>query len=334
MKVYFFILTCLLTLTAGAQNDSMFFEFPVYFEDAIGNKDTVYIGLSEYATPEFVPALGQVNLLNEPFDSVFEVRAAIFDETAAIMFTDLTYLGKRYVLPIRFTDNDPATCNGIRLHDDVSFIVHSLHPPLTIRWDSEPFREGGELRCLGGSWINNTHAPLTLFGWLNLHIFDDAYSWGCMADWNNEVTITPYNLFPNPPDTFPRGYFNSFQDFTTSIQVEGSEPGTDTLVVYNLWWDSVRGDLCRGLVSTDEANAALVPILVYPNPAKDRLTITYNHTDVLKMIQIYSATGKLLKIIDAPTEGVDVNDLTKGIYLLRAFFEDGKIGAQKFVKGS
>jgi hypothetical protein len=94
MRVCFCILIGLLNLTVAAQSDSILFEFPIYFEDAVGNRDTIIIGLSEYATPEFEPALGQVNMLNEPFDSVFEVRAAIFYETSAVLFTDLTFLGK------------------------------------------------------------------------------------------------------------------------------------------------------------------------------------------------------------------------------------------------
>lgn len=207
-----------------------------------------------------------------------------------------------------------------------------MHPPLTISWDSEPFREGGEFRCLSGSWINNTHAPLTLFGWLNLHLFDDAYSWGCMADWNEEVTITPYNLVPNPPDTFPRGYFNSFQDYTNTLQVEGSELGTDTMVIYNLWWASIRGSLCRGLVSTDELSSADVPVAIFPNPVSEKLTIRYEQAERLAGIHVFSSAGELLKTFSQQTAKIDVSSLPSGIYLLKVFFENGKTGTQKFVK--
>jgi Secretion system C-terminal sorting domain len=47
--------------------------FPLYFEDAIGNKDTVYFGEAPSATFGIDEQLGEANLLNQPIDTIFEV---------------------------------------------------------------------------------------------------------------------------------------------------------------------------------------------------------------------------------------------------------------------
>jgi hypothetical protein len=45
-----------------------------YFQDAIGNRDTITIGYDTTANGEYNPQFGEINL-SQPFDSVFEVRA-------------------------------------------------------------------------------------------------------------------------------------------------------------------------------------------------------------------------------------------------------------------
>jgi hypothetical protein len=331
MKVSFSFFFCLISLTAISQSDSIFYEVPLFFEDAIGNKDTVYLGLSEFANPEFNPSLGEVNLINVPFDSVFEVRLAIFNELAG--GDSPSYLGKKHVLPIQFAESNPTTCDGLTIHDHASFVVNSVHPPLTISWDSSPFREGGDLRCLGGSWINNTHAPLTFFGWENLHLFNDAFSFGCMADWDEEVTIIPSNLIPLEGDSVPRGYgSNPFQDYTV-LTVEGStQLAGDTMLIYNLWWASTRGDLCSDLVPTENIVITEAPISVYPNPTSGSLTIESTFSVEPKTIKVFSTTGSLIRTFSGESGTIDASDLPSGLYLLKAVFNDGRSGTTKFVK--
>ncbi|TXF88263.1 T9SS type A sorting domain-containing protein [Neolewinella aurantiaca] len=199
MKIMLSSFICLISLVGYSQQDTIFHEFPLFFEDAVGNKDTVYIGLSEFANSEFNPHLGEVNLVNVPFDSVFEVRLAIFDELAE---GDLpTYLGKSRYAGIQLTMDDLRDCTRLRIFDGISFVVHSLHPPLKIRWNSEIFREDGELHCIGGTWINNTHAPLVDFGWEELHENSEAYTLACLRDTTEMVIVTPFRTFSGESGT-------------------------------------------------------------------------------------------------------------------------------------
>jgi len=47
--------------------------YPLFFEDAAGNRDTVWFGEAPSATFWLDEHLGEMNLLNEPMDTVFEV---------------------------------------------------------------------------------------------------------------------------------------------------------------------------------------------------------------------------------------------------------------------
>ncbi len=51
------------------------FSFELYFEDALGNKDTLVLGYDPLATDSIDVAFGEVNIVNQPWDSVFEARA-------------------------------------------------------------------------------------------------------------------------------------------------------------------------------------------------------------------------------------------------------------------
>ena len=61
---------------ATAQLQTPAFIMPFWFEDAVGNKDTIWVGADNNATSgnNFDMQFGEVPIYS-PFDSVFEVRA-------------------------------------------------------------------------------------------------------------------------------------------------------------------------------------------------------------------------------------------------------------------
>jgi len=234
---------------------------------------------------------------------------AIFDELAG---GDLpTYLGKSRYAGIQLTMDDPRDCTRIRILDGMSFVVHSLHPPLKISWNSEVFREGGELNCIGGTWLNNTHAPLVFFGWEELHETEDAYKFACLMDPIEEVTIMPYNLVPFDDGTTRDYDSNFFQDFTL-VSVEGSEFALDTLVIYNLWWRYPWDPLCSDLVSTHNMFEENAHLQVFPNPTSGILTIRSTFSVELKTIKVFSTTGSLIRTFSGESGTIDTSDLSSG----------------------
>lgn len=73
-------------------------------------------------------------------------------------------------------------------------------------------------------------------------------------------------------------------------------------------------------------------IVVYPNPAKDRISI-----DGLKgneSIQLYSTTGQLVKKEKAggPTSTLDISNINTGVYRLTITDDAGKKVTQKIIK--
>lgn len=50
------------------------FSFELYFEDALGNKDTVILGYDPNATDVIDITFGEVNILSQPWGSNFDVR--------------------------------------------------------------------------------------------------------------------------------------------------------------------------------------------------------------------------------------------------------------------
>ena len=70
---------------------------------------------------------------------------------------------------------------------------------------------------------------------------------------------------------------------------------------------------------------------VYPNPAKDFLVIENLTNETISSVEIYNLTGKLVKNEILNFSTINIEDLAKGIYLLRIKTEN-KIINQKFIK--
>lgn len=128
------------TFTLSAQdNDSILYNLTFYFEDAVGNRDTVYIGGSPYVTGDQVtPSFGEVNLIDVPFDSVFEVRVT----NARNLYTfgdSARYVGKKRILQYALTDFGDFPCDWNGGIGGFAFVANVANPPLTISWDPENF---------------------------------------------------------------------------------------------------------------------------------------------------------------------------------------------------
>ena len=70
--IYKIIACCILPFCLYGQQ-AAFFETTIYFEDAVGNIDSVVVGMDEEANFEYNPQFGEADI-EAPWDSVFEVR--------------------------------------------------------------------------------------------------------------------------------------------------------------------------------------------------------------------------------------------------------------------
>ncbi|AWH85653.1 hypothetical protein HYN59_11285 [Flavobacterium album] len=60
-------------------------------------------------------------------------------------------------------------------------------------------------------------------------------------------------------------------------------------------------------------------ITIYPNPAKDKFTLSLRDNSIIRSVEIYDLTGKHVfsKNVDIPQYNVDISELSKGIYIVR-----------------
>lgn len=114
------------------------FSFELYFEDALGNKDTLAIGYDITGSHGVDLSFGEVNRINYPWNNDFEVR--ITDE----FFKRNNSQAGTYHLKKQIIENGCDLNNwGIQLAIDIKATQFPIH----VSWDSTLF----DIDCLKGS---------------------------------------------------------------------------------------------------------------------------------------------------------------------------------------
>lgn len=72
-------------------------------------------------------------------------------------------------------------------------------------------------------------------------------------------------------------------------------------------------------------------VVLYPNPAKNSLTITTKQDVTISSISIYNMLGQLVQVQTNPTESIDVSGLQSGSYFMRIASDKGS-ATGKFIK--
>lgn len=88
------------------------------------------------------------------------------------------------------------------------------------------------------------------------------------------------------------------------------------------------------ITTSEELSLQKTSFRIFPNPAKDRLTIELElHTESIKSIRILDASGKLVKqsSFGAESYNLDVSEWTSGVYFVQVEVE-GKLISKKIVK--
>ncbi len=109
-------------------------------------------------------------------------------------------------------------------------------------------------------------------------------------------------------------------DFKTISDIEGNA----------LYLDNIR--IIEGSVTGLESSELASKVLVYPNPAKDRINLEFNGQQIVR-IEVSDVSGKKLKTFGSlkgkEKLSVDVTSLESGIYMLRLVAVDGQTGTKK-----
>jgi hypothetical protein len=93
----------------------------------------------------------------------------------------------------------------------------------------------------------------------------------------------------------------------------------------------IRPVISSGFVTGIPDTPEEVRFNVYPNPTSSELIISIGRNSFLSRIKIYNTFGKLIRIIDAPNDKINVSDLDDGLYIIE-IQTSGKTGRKKFLK--
>ena len=190
--IIFLMVGVFFSIPIQAQKVAMF-ETTFYFEDALGNMDSIRVGHDTAANSTFNPDFGE-EFINAPFDSVFEVRAAHRHSTGLNLENKLSkkIIGSTEG-PLYPVDN--CIIGGER----ILFAVHSKYPPVTVTWDSTEFLHS---YCRVGSHLSDLFVSETFWEWwLNPEWVKE---FACLSDTGTYVIDfngkwdVPYLVLPFP----------------------------------------------------------------------------------------------------------------------------------------
>jgi hypothetical protein len=127
---------------------------------------------------------------------------------------------------------------------------------------------------------------------------------------------------------FEAEFFNFFiVGHSFSPWVDNESNGEQSLYTISPWYPLINGK--NTALGVNEYSASRVT--VYPNPVTDRLFITTENAQMIK-IEVYSISGKKVFENLKFENSVDVSSLSKGIYFLEIISEEGR-DIRKFIKG-
>lgn len=139
-KLLLLIIFLLPTFSLFAQQ----FSFPLYFEDALGNKDTLVFGYDNTASDSIDASLGEIDIKNTPYDSSFEARITDCYPVMLHCFVN-SFDPSAYHLKKQIHQNKCAL-----LHQ---FVVYSIylkgsHFPITVSWNDALFTDSCNIKSL------------------------------------------------------------------------------------------------------------------------------------------------------------------------------------------
>ena len=120
--------------------------------------------------------------------------------------------------------------------------------------------------------------------------------------------------------------------------------GSDMVILKN--GDIVIGSICKrssrycaiiitlhdDYDNTPEKANANIPFVLYPNPVKDAVTLTFTEGNEPTNVEVYDLTGRLMAIKTKDLERLDMSAMPAGVYMLRVTMKDGTSYNKKILK--
>lgn len=316
MKIFFLSIAIWTIYTGLYGQNQPFFLTTMYFEDAVGNIDTIEVGY-DTAGGKFNKDWGEV-LNNSPFDSIFDVRAVHYNE-----FFDREPNGPYYLIQKRIVGEAENITNfPCTIGKGILFFIKSKFQPVTIRLkDSLDFLK---VSCKNQNWSfftpDNLYSRLLPAEWLRTHP-----RYGCIND-------GPYIFYPNPivrPE-FEDPYFLIHpSEGIPQDSIFGVALGSG---FKSYWCDPTF----VGVEERLEVDGNLSYFRLYPNPAKNYINIQNILNLSIRTISIYNSNGLLIDRNYTETERqkitLPLDKYVSGVYFVRVNYLNGNQSLEKFIK--
>lgn len=286
------------------------FESTLFFEDALGNKDTIVVGYDSLANNTFNPEFGEIDD-QSLMDSIFEVRAvhdAVFHFISGGNRSKKIYSGT-----IALGGNWSCRLRGV----GVGFIVHIKYPPLKIKWRKEDYLDVCRVNSYATNVIDGLLPPSPWEG------YEDERS--CLGELDSFVIDFSKQTSP-------------YEKILDIEEVEGGE--LDTIWGVN-WAFLPQGSgfsPCYHITSTKPPAIKKQNLFLttYPNPIVDELSIVLeNKVSDNIHLKLFDVNGQLVFTREETAfleKTISLKEIPSGIYFLEISTKNGlSIGIQKVI---
>jgi len=272
-----------------------------YFEDAVGNKDTVIVGYDDDALVDtdfdLIDEDFAEQVDNSPFKEGLDVRLREY-------FSPHPYEDERYRLFKNLIEKSTYGNNCLKPLGTY-FYVHTNHFPITVKWD---------LNFLSSCTKGTMFTPDDWYGLIKEQLWlEYDYIRYCCLDKKTEWVIDIPQKPINNPLTEP-------EENTIFIEwpVEGSTQVKHTIWGFKIVYIHEFGETPCNLVHTEDWDIhRQIRAISYPNPTTDLMQLLVESLDGEARLQVYDAMGTLVfqkEDIRSGIHEIPMHNLCSGVY--------------------
>jgi hypothetical protein len=268
------------------------YSFTLYFEDAVGNKDSLILGYDENGTQLLDEQFGEVDISNEPWDSVFEVRTSENIIPNPSSTNTPIYFSKKQIIDKDCSNYNETFSSFEGMQFNLLFNIKAVHFPIVLSWDSEAFSDS----CNFGTALYWGHEF-------------SSWEWGCCPVFMSSLADNE-----NIEDLVENELTLEQIDFANSYIMDN-----DTVYTYRLSFSHYYE--IPILNSNEFIKNQLV---IFPNPVFDLLNI--ETIEDLNKVEILNTQGEI--VFQKNTKGInaikiDLKTFDQGVYILKLIWNNG-----------
>ncbi|MFK7908332.1 MAG: T9SS type A sorting domain-containing protein [Chitinophagales bacterium] len=135
------------------------------------------------------------------------------------------------------------------------------------------------------------------------------YYIGFEQEFKNQINLG----FDRNHDASTKTFFNSASIWTPSI-IEGA------VMLRPVFGESLNGTNLN--VGIEDENGLVTKVVLYPNPANDRIYFKVEGNQALQLVRIFDFSGRMIVEEYLQNGGLDVRELPQGLYLVKTYGAD------------